>query len=652
MIARALLAALSCALLLAPAHAAFEDLGVGGRAPGMGGAFSAIADDVYAAHYNPAGLSLLDRPQLGTSYSVLFPGLGDGSSLGSSYIAYAHPFAEGRRGTAAVSWNSFSLSGQYRDDSFGLSYGRRLYGGSELGELHGGVTLKYLRSSFGSFGEAQSAVATRGVVGTGQRDPVLSGARTMGAVDSDAGLLFRFTKHYAVGLALSHINQPNVAFDRRDSDKLPLGAKLGMSYRSLISNITAEYATTKAPSGARDQSLSLGLERWFPKLYVGDFGVRGGGSVGTRDQRHLSLGASYRTRRFGVDYAFLLPIGGLGTAGNSHRVGLSFRFGRPTDEEESVEMLLEAMRQLKSGQATGPLLSKQVPTASSRAVDEHLAQARGHESRAEYQKALAAFSKALSAAPASKELLERFSRLSFIAQAIPSLPAYQTDPAQAQLHAGIVSYLAGDFFESMRAVSAARALKPDHRGLQLFLEQLELLTGVKAKSLPKDRPSDYVLSAKLTRANAAIEDGRYAEAVELSLEVIRVDPNMAAAWQNLGTAYFALKDYDSSLRSWRKAYELEKSPSIRQAIRGYMRSIERRASRKAEAPPKVVEHTPLPERPTMTSKEKEALFEKAIEHYMSRDLQKAKAALETLLEADPQHAEAQKALRRIKDEMP
>jgi long-subunit fatty acid transport protein len=80
----ALAQALLCALLAAaPARAAYEDLGIGARAPGMGNAFTALADDVHAVHYNPAGLSHLDRGQLSTSYSKLYMGLSDGSNLGA-----------------------------------------------------------------------------------------------------------------------------------------------------------------------------------------------------------------------------------------------------------------------------------------------------------------------------------------------------------------------------------------------------------------------------------------------------------------------------------------------------------------------------------------------------------------------------------------
>jgi hypothetical protein len=42
-------------------------IGAGPRALGMGGAFSAVADDVTAATWNPAGMAQLERPELGLS---------------------------------------------------------------------------------------------------------------------------------------------------------------------------------------------------------------------------------------------------------------------------------------------------------------------------------------------------------------------------------------------------------------------------------------------------------------------------------------------------------------------------------------------------------------------------------------------------------
>src|ERR1017187_10395394 len=79
-------------------HAAFLDDGWGARPVGMGGAFTAIADDSNAPLYNPAGIVQVQWNELSAMYSQLFSGLtlysgnsatgGDISHLGNSYLAY------------------------------------------------------------------------------------------------------------------------------------------------------------------------------------------------------------------------------------------------------------------------------------------------------------------------------------------------------------------------------------------------------------------------------------------------------------------------------------------------------------------------------------------------------------------------------------
>src|SRR5436309_12092753 len=78
-------------VLVNPAWASFEELPTGARAAGMGDAFAATADDVYATYYNPAGLVQLHRSEFTAYYSRLYSGLSDGSNISRSFIAYGHP---------------------------------------------------------------------------------------------------------------------------------------------------------------------------------------------------------------------------------------------------------------------------------------------------------------------------------------------------------------------------------------------------------------------------------------------------------------------------------------------------------------------------------------------------------------------------------
>ena len=52
--------------------ASFLNIGVGARALGMGGAYTALADDANALYWNPAGLSKLEQREFTASHAEMF----------------------------------------------------------------------------------------------------------------------------------------------------------------------------------------------------------------------------------------------------------------------------------------------------------------------------------------------------------------------------------------------------------------------------------------------------------------------------------------------------------------------------------------------------------------------------------------------------
>lgn len=656
----AALAAMLAALIARPAslHAAFEEKGAGARAPGLGNAFTAIADDVYAIHYNPAGLAQLERPEIATAYSRLFLGLTDNSTLSQSFIGYAHPLKGGKHGTTATSWEQFSLnSSLYQEHTFSLAYGRALARGWGPGDLYGGLTGKYLRRSFGSFPEADNAMIGNGLqVGVGQADPVLSGRKSMGAADADVGLLYRLPRYYSFGLQLGHLLQPNVAFDKSDTDKLPLSVRLSMGYRTLLSVITAQAENRKSPLGGQDQFFTIGFERWFPRLFIGDFAFRGALSTGSREHRAANLGLSYKTRRLGFDYAFGLPISGVASTNGTHRVSVSARFGSLQEQDESVELILDAMRKLKAGvipeiKTVGPGL---VPSQKVM-LDEHVAQARSLQAQAQYKAAFDRLGQALAMSPSDPQLLRAYGRLNFVVQFVPSLSEHRTDPVHSALHQGILAYLGEKDKEAIEKVTYAWSLKPQHKGLEAFLSQLELNTGQRRAPIVK-APMSFEVEEQLTRAATAIEEGRYQDALKLSLDALKQDDKNAAAWENIGTAYFAMADYPRSLKAWEQAYKLEGDPTRRSAARGYIKAIERLMKKRSAAqaaPAKAPDAAapPKPAVPQLPAEEIEKLYNEGIDLYTQGRLQEAKKTFERVLTLDPAHIPAANALRRVKEEL-
>lgn len=81
--------------------APFLEVGVGSRAVGMGGAFVAVANDVSALYWNPAGISRIARPE------AVFERVEWLADISFNYLGVVIPF--GRWGTAGVFLDAMSV---------------------------------------------------------------------------------------------------------------------------------------------------------------------------------------------------------------------------------------------------------------------------------------------------------------------------------------------------------------------------------------------------------------------------------------------------------------------------------------------------------------------------------------------------------------
>lgn len=645
-------AAYLAALLLfaAPARAAFEDLGAGARAPGMGNAFTAVADDVYAIYYNPAGLALLERPELAAAHTQHLVGLSDGSGLGTSFFGYAQPLPH-NNGTLGVAMHNFSLDGGfYGEQAMYLSYGRAAPEGLGLGGLYWGLNLKSLSRSFGNFPEASNAY--NDLTATGFPDPVLSGRNSVRVFDADAGLLYRFRENYSLGLELVHLPRPNVAFARGETDKLPLHAKLGFGYRSLLSNISAQYETCTAPDGTRDHLGTLALERWFPWLLVGNVGARAALSMGSREFRQATAGLSYRTGRISVDYGFSMPINTIAATSGSHRLSFSIRFGPAKEEEESSKLVLEAMRGMKTGKAPELKSSGGVSPAVNTAVNERLSRARFMETEGRYPEAVLELSKALELNPKDAQLLAHQGRLEFVAARLGRLGAYKTNTVQSALYRSAMAYLGGSDEEAVNQAGYALSLRPGRKDVANYLGQLELATGLKSRQTGPSPETAAKVESLLTMASEAIEESRYEEAVYMSEAALLQQPENLTALENLGISHFAMGSYRKSLEAWEKAYKLETGRARLAMISSQIdsvKSIIKQQKRKAE-PPAPAHADAGPGAAKVDAALVQKLYREGLDLYSAGELEKARAVFETVLSTDPGNVPATNAIKRIQRE--
>lgn len=639
---------------------AFEDLGAGARAPGMGNAFTAVADDVYTIYYNPAGLSDLKNPEFSASYSKLYPGLSDDSNLGISQIVHARPLKEGRWGTMGIGWQRFSLNQLYSENSFTLSYGRQAMKLQNTQSLQWGLNLKYLNHAFNPTGEASNAKTTGfNYVFNGQPDPVLSGKNSKGVIDGDLGLLWRTHRHYSLGLMATHLTSPNISF-AGDQDKLPLGMKLGFGYKSLWSNLASDIDLRKAPDGSMDKILVLGAERYFPSLDYGQIGFRGSLGIGSRDFRQITMGFSYRINKIQLDYAFLMPLGTIrGTLGN-HRIAFLFHFGAPSALDEFSHELMDNLQKInrtKDMAYAYEFEGLKRLSDSDKVVGTLI---RNNIEQGSYEKAHRYLNELVEVQDNQFSSLK--SRLKLVSEYFPQL----TSPKlkwEKFLVLGIYDFLNFGDAMAIKRIAYAYSMNVDNPSLEKLLRALETNTKLTAERVSSRWLGKFsLLEEKILKTEEGLQEGRADDVIKLGQEILDLEPENATALSRMGTAYYLKGNKVEAMTHWIQATKYEENAQERKTL---YRAIRRaRLELKRQTLDKVPASKPLKpvaaptQQSTQTQKEDidpreiENLYQEALQKYARGQKNQAAALFEEILSLDPNNAQAKKALDRIRGEQP
>lgn len=288
--------------------AQFLKLSPGARPSAMGDAFSGVADDVNAVHYNPAGLGFLRRVEVTGSHSALFQGINyEHAAMAVPLLAWIDTqHAKNVYGVAALSVYSLSVDGIERrgltetdqatetfgsgDFAYALSYGYRI---AESG-LSVGATAKFID---------QKLDATRGT-----------------GFAADVGALYRLGQA-SVGAGIRNAG-PGVKLGST-RDPLPTTAFGGIGYK-----ISERFVAAADVTIPRDNSIGLGFGGEYRKEFADKLGAAlragynkrntdaGGGMSG------VAFGVGVRYGNFDFDFA-LVPFGDLG---NAYKYSLVVKF--------------------------------------------------------------------------------------------------------------------------------------------------------------------------------------------------------------------------------------------------------------------------------------------------------------------------------------
>jgi outer membrane protein OmpA-like peptidoglycan-associated protein len=299
----------------------------------MGGAFTAIADDISTTYWNTAGLALLDKTEMNLLHMVYFAGtnyefggvavpLQPGSTLGlSASLDFVPSFNSTN--------NPLATPGSASDYAISLGYGQMFGDNFALGI--GGKFISSNLITYSATGEAM-----------------------------DAGLLF-FTKDrsFTLGLSVQNVGQISNFSQYASQEKLPLVYRVGLAYRLQPKEPTHfSLGVDLEKPIDNDPVVHAGGELWWG---MKDFAValRGGYSLDPLNQdlggaSGATLGAGFRYNPFEINYAFV-PFGALG---DTHRFSLTYRFesseGQPAPEPTPKVMAVEIKPQIADYQ-TGTL---------------------------------------------------------------------------------------------------------------------------------------------------------------------------------------------------------------------------------------------------------------------------------------------------------
>jgi len=283
----------------------FLKLGVGPRAVAMGEAQTGLADDVYAAYWNPAGLAQLQSPEAGFVQTQYL------QDIQAEYAAYAHPHPT--LGTLAGSFTYLNVgkfdgydasaqpTGQVgaNDASVAVSYARPLWRDPRMdSQVCVGATGKYIRERL---------------------DTVTADAYAV-----DAGILYAPGKELGgeleglrAGMTIRNLGS-SIKFDQ-ESYPLPRSVAAGLSWTGTWLGEVLTFAMDGEQPNDGKRTLGAGMELSTLQLLVIRGGYTSRGDLGGG----LRLGAGLRFKTLQVDYAFA----GDGDLGQTHRIGLTCRFG-------------------------------------------------------------------------------------------------------------------------------------------------------------------------------------------------------------------------------------------------------------------------------------------------------------------------------------
>ncbi len=536
------------------AGAAFLKFTPSPRATAMGESYSSLADDAYAAYWNPAGLASVEQPELAATYNASF------ADVTHQYMSLAYPLRYGStldvnvtrlsvapfQGYDAVGSNTDNVSAS--DLAIGAAYGRTLFKDEvERPVLNVGLNLKSISETLAD-----------------------ASANTF-AIDMGAVYYIRPAKYWMreipaqetrVALTVRNLG-PGLKFDTVSSP-LPLAVTLGGSWISHpYGNSSLIISMDNTLANDDKYIMNLGAEYTAFQLMAFRAGYRSGQDMGSG----LRFGVGFKLSFIDLDYS-MSPFGDLGSM---HKVGMAIKFGSSVAHAP----LAGATQRVTKARV---MAKKETIENLQLFAQDFIELAKKDLDQRKYVSAELNLTKAFNLQPDLRmgEWGGKFSRLSVLnkelrlknTKGLEEVFAKSSEQSNVG-HESMIAYINGNSLKSFLLAHAAWGT--NLRGDPVFEELLDLLA-----NLTQDRVRRYELlpkvalvKEKLRKAATNFYVQKFDAAVKECEEAVLLDEKNPIAWTRLGSAYFMMGDKERTKKAYNKVLEINPGDTV---VRQFMES--------------------------------------------------------------------------------
>ncbi len=279
--------------------ASFLKIETGVRPVGMGGAYVAVADDISAVYWNPAGLIQLSTKEFSFVHTAWL------EKINHDSIAFASP--AGDKFAYGLQVVYFGTTDIDRRTATGTSDGK-----AKVADYYESVSLAWKVMDDISIGATFKGIQM-----------MLDNDRGSGYA-LDLGALQKLPLNMTVGIMIQNLGPKMKAVDT--NEKLPTNLKAGLAWRA-IENKLVLAGDIDVPND-REMKLHAGAEYRFNKMFALRAGYEDVGSLGSSSgmTAGVSINEDMLDEILNVnmqfDYAWLY----FGDLGSTHRIGISIKF--------------------------------------------------------------------------------------------------------------------------------------------------------------------------------------------------------------------------------------------------------------------------------------------------------------------------------------